>query len=680
MSRYTWAGARRRARRYRVRLGQWIAGARGLRAERFPAGFENWLERYNPRQPAYYPDAWRATPEMLATPQPCPLAVVMHVHFPDLVDELVEHLRAIPVPFDLIVTDSSGTGATVDTSRLPNARSVKILAVPNHGRDIGPLAWVVNAGLLDDAEIVLKVHTKRSPWRESHTEFSGSGEAWRTGFLDELLGSPENVESILSAFAEHRTLGAVTSSGNLLGPEFWGGDEAIARALLRRLELRSNSSGLRFPAGSMYWIRGFVLQGLRSLALTREDFEVEAGQIDGTTAHAVERLIGILTEEAGFDLAERPSLPHVSSGAWKRFESGAGPQPLCRVVPFYLPQFHAFELNDRWWGRGFTEWTNVAAARPAFRGHRQPLIPGELGFYDLARDEVRSRQTELAAEHGIAGFMYYYYWFAGRRVMNDPIEAHVASEDSFPFCIMWANENWTRRWDGRDDDVIVAQHYDEVPATEFIDDVLPLLKDPRYLRIHGRAVLAVYRIAQIDGYEAVVESWRERARSEGVGELHLLGVDVGEVFDGVDRTTTDGVLDGHLAFPPHNHHWEWLPWEDLGVDERFKGHVLGYHAMAENAIASAERMAAEAGYYPGAMVTFDNTARRQWTADLWWGSNPYTFRRWIAALAAALQDRPESDRVIFLNAWNEWAESAVLEPTTRFGRTYLQALRSAISR
>jgi len=666
---------RRRLRRYRLRLGDWLVASTRPPIPAIPAAFASWIERYNPRQPAYVPDAWNANPETLEIDGSASLAVVVHVHFPELVDELVDELVAIPVPFDLIVTDSSGGLVEIDPARLPLARRVRILPVPNHGRDLGPLAWVANAGLLDGAELVLKVHTKRSPWREAHPELAGSGEAWRGAFLDELLGSRENVESILGAFARDPGLGIVTSSGNVLGSDFWGGDETITRELLRRLEITLDPAALRFPAGSMYWIRGFVLQGLRSLALTREDFEPEAGQVDGTTAHAIERLIGVLAEEAGFTIAERPQLPVATADSWRRFETAGSPR--CRVVPFYLPQFHTVDLNDRWWGRGFTEWTNVAAARPVYPGHRQPLIPGELGFYDLERDEIRTRQVRLAVEHGIAGFMYYYYWFAGERVLATPIDAYANGDDELPYCIMWANENWTRRWDGREQDVIVGQDYDAVPAERFIEDVLPLLLDPRYLRVDGRAVLAVYRIAQIPDHAAVVDTWRARAREAGVGELLVLGVDVGEQFDGLDRLQAQG-LDGHLAFPPHNHHWDWLPWEEVGISERFDGHLLGYRGMVDAALASADASIAEAGYYPGAMVTFDNTARRQWTSDIWWGSNPYTFRRWVAGLADALEARPADQRVLFVNAWNEWAESAVLEPTRRFGRTYLQALRSAI--
>ncbi len=612
------------------------------------------------------------------------MAVAMHVFYPELLPELLAQLAAITVPFDLIVTNSSDQALTLGD--LPaSVRNLRILEVENHGRDIYPLLATVNSGLLDPYELVLKVHTKKSAWREAHSELRGSGEQWKRGFYGALLDSPANVESILSAFAEDPSLGVVTADGSVLGADFWGGDRQIADALLRRLELGVEGRQLRFPAGSMYWIRGFILQGLRALCVDRDDFEPESGQVDGTTAHALERLVGILAEEAGFRLAERSALPPTAEhrpaneGFFGAADSAkaAVRVPRARVIPFYLPQFHAFEENDRWWGTGFTEWTNVTVARPAFQGHNQPLLPADLGFYDLTSDEVRRRQREISIEAGVEGFMYYYYWFAGKRLMSMPLESLVAGDLDQPFCLMWANENWTRRWDGRESDILIGQDYDRVPAEDFIDDVIELLRDPRYMRVGGKALLAVYRIAQIPDYERVIETWRARAREAGAGELELLTVDVSTVFDGLEGHHAEAGMDGILEFPPHNQFWHWLPHSGLGVDRRFRGNILSYSAMADH---SEQRAAAavEQGLFPGVMVNFDNTARRQWAPEIWYGSNPYTFRRWLNSAVQSVADRDFDRRIVFLNAWNEWAEGAVLEPTQRFGSTYLLAVKSVV--
>jgi hypothetical protein len=239
---------------------------------------------------------------------------------------------------------------------------------------------------------------------------------------------------------------------------------------------------------------------------------------------------------------------------------------------------------------------------------------------------------------------------------------------------MWANENWTRRWDGRESDVLVAQDYASVPAEGFIDDILRFLADERYMTIDGRKIVAIYRPGQIPDLGGVIAGWRARARAAGVGELFVMSVDVDREFHGIDGAPGRFGLDGLLGFPPHNHVWQRLSHEGLGVDPRFSGNILSYAATAA---AAEERLRAglDPTFFPGVMTAFDNTPRRQWAPDLWYGANPYTFRRWLAAAVDAVLDRPSEQRIVFVNAWNEWAEGAVLEPSDRFGRTFLQAAR-----
>jgi lipopolysaccharide biosynthesis protein len=243
-----------------------------------------------------------------------------------------------------------------------------------------------------------------------------------------------------------------------------------------------------------------------------------------------------------------------------------------------------------------------------------------------------------------------------------------------PFCLMWANENWTRRWDGRESDILIGQNYDDVPASRFIDDVMPILQDPRYMRIDGRPILAVYRPAQIPDLPAVIDSWREAARRCGLGELFLMMVDVARQFHGIDEDARRVGLDGSLGFPPHNALWEWVADEPTGTQREFSGRILSYGALANDAIRKLEAGLPE-NYFPGVMVNFDNTARRQSNPDIWYGSNPYTFRRWLAAAASFAERRVADQRIVFVNAWNEWAEGATLEPSAHCGSTYLLAVR-----
>ena len=663
------AYARRRMPILYQRLQRRRQEAREVRASRQlgpPAQFSTWLDRLPDQRRSALPPGWLPDER----PDPPQVAVVVHCFFPELMEEILAGLANLPVDFDLVVTNASGASIRVDC---PSATTIRVLDVENHGRDIWPLMQLVNAGLLDPYDLVLKVHTKRSEWRQGHS-LGGSGNEWRNRLLADLIGSPEQVDRILSSFAADPSLGMVTSDGSLLGPEYWGDNETTARELARRLELHLDPAGLRFAAGSMYWTRGFVLKGLRALNTSRSDFEEEAGQVNATTAHAVERLIGVVAHEAGYRI-EGVSRCQVAgrSDAYAR-----SPEPAVRAVPFYLPQFHPIPENDRWWGPGFTEWTNVTHAMPVFLGHHQPRLPTMTGFYDLRLPESVALQNRLARTARIEGFMYYHYWFAGRTILELPLRNRLVSEDPLPFCIMWANENWTRRWDGRSENVLLGQDYEHVDSALFLDDVLPYLLDERYLRIDGRPVVAVYRPRQIPNLRATVEKWRARAREAGLRDLFLLSVDVDEEFDGLAGEVQRVGFDGVLGFPPHRTVWRSQEPRPAEVDPRFHGNILSYERTVDEQIASLPGRFRDSDSFPGVMVTFDNTARRQWSSDIWYGSNPYTFHRWLQAAIAQVMPRDPEHRLVFINAWNEWAEGAVLEPQSRVGTSYLLAVRSAV--
>jgi lipopolysaccharide biosynthesis protein len=664
------AGVRRRLFRARVGLAHALlqSAARDEALAGSPAAFPLWLARRRGTRFRGHPGHWHVEE---ASPDAPRLAVVLHVHYPELVPGILRLLGNLPERFDLFLTDSSGTDAPLPPLDLPLLGRFTRFEVENRGRDILPLVSLVNSGLLDPYDVVLKLHTKKSPWRESHDALDGSGDEWRDTLLQEILGDRSTADRVLAAFDRDPDLGFVVAGDSIAGSEHWGANEAGVADLLRRVEL-DRTEHLTFPAGSIYWARGFALRALRALRLDAEDFPPERGQDDGTTAHAVERVLGVLATEAGFRIASPEHLGEPAAGE---------PVRRARVIPFYLPQYHRFPENDRWWGPGFTDWANVAKGKPNFPGHEQPLLPAELGFYDLESDRVRKRQTELATRAGISGFMYYHYWFAGRPLMRMPLERLVESELDQPFSVMWANEDWTRTWDGRADDVLIAQEFESAPANGFIDDVLPLLRDPRYIRVDGAALLAVYRPGAIPDFAAVLADWRERARAAGAGELHVLGVDVGGVFQGYTEEEAERAgLDGLLGFPPHNHRWEWRSQAGSGIVDTFRGRYLEYRGMADAAIDDLRSGRVGPRRSPGVMAGFDNTARRQDTADIWYGANPFTFRRWLRAAVLHAESRPEASPLVFVNAWNEWAESAVLEPTERYGSLYLQAVGSALAR
>jgi glycosyl transferase family WbsX len=339
-----------------------------------------------------------------------------------------------------------------------------------------------------------------------------------------------------------------------------------------------------------------------------------------------------------------------------------------RLVAFYLPQFHPIPENDAWWGKGFTEWTNVASARPLFHGHYQPHIPADLGFYDLRLPETRRAQAELAEAHGITAFCYYHYWFNGRRLLERPFEEVLASgEPRLPFCLCWANENWTRRWDGQDHQVLIAQHYSDEDDRAHIRSLLGAFRDPRYLRIEGKPLFLVYRTMWMPDPRRTTAIWREEARNGGVGELFLCRVE-STVYEQNDPRPLG--FDGAVEFQPE--------WSRLGgpVRRRRASHVYDYAAMVDAAL---DKRPADYRRLPCVTPGWDNSARRERGATIITGSTPELYGEWLRQVVAAEQASGDDEPVVFVNAWNEWAEANHLEPCRRWGRAYLEATRAALA-
>jgi lipopolysaccharide biosynthesis protein len=339
-----------------------------------------------------------------------------------------------------------------------------------------------------------------------------------------------------------------------------------------------------------------------------------------------------------------------------------------RAIAFYLPQFHRIAENDRWWGEGFTEWTNVQRGRPQFAGHYQPHVPGELGYYDLLDPAVRTAQARLAREHGIHGFCYYHYWFNGRRLLEQPLEAVLASgQPDLPFCVCWANENWTRRWDGLDDEILMQQVYGLEDSLAFLRSLLPLFRDPRYIRVDDRPVMLVYKAALIPSVADTVASWRAEARAAGFAGLHLVACQTTGATDPLQLG-----FDAGCEFPPHGHYAVPLNGEMRGLDPAFRGLVTSYKSQV---VQSLERPLPDFPLYRTVMPGWDNTPRRQAGGTVFVGSSPELFGYWVERMAAQTRERHAGDaRLMFVNAWNEWGEGCHLEPDERYGRQYLEAL------
>ncbi len=355
-----------------------------------------------------------------------------------------------------------------------------------------------------------------------------------------------------------------------------------------------------------------------------------------------------------------------------------------KAIAFYLPQYHPIPENDEWWGKGFTEWKNVSKAKPLFPNHYQPHMPADLGFYDLRLPEARQAQAALAQEYGIHGFCYYHYWFTGRRLLERPFNDVLATkEPDLPFCLCWANENWTRRWDGQDADILAEQIYSEADDLQHLRYLAQAFQDPRYIRIDGKPLFLVYRAGKIPNPLATTTIWRDEAQRLGVGELYLVRV---ESFPNEHNDPASIGFDATVEFQPD--------WGNLGLPlQRGRKWTLARRlklaelAYGQNNIYDyetiVERMLAKPTVpyqrFPCVTPAWDNTARRKdGNATILQNSTPELYEHWLNTVVSRELSKPNSDRIVFVNAWNEWAEGNHLEPCQKWGHAYLEATQRVL--
>lgn len=371
---------------------------------------------------------------------------------------------------------------------------------------------------------------------------------------------------------------------------------------------------------------------------------------------------------AGIAKAEIPSIlvHHRIVESWDARRPS--PNSQVKALAFYLPQFHPIPENDAWWGQGFTEWTNVRRGKPMFPGHDQPRRPGELGYYDLVDEpQIMPRQIELAKSHGLHGFCFYYYWFDGVRLLEKPLERLLNDPSlDFPFCVCWANESWTRTWDGLSNELLIEQKYSPDSDERLIRDLAVLFRDKRYIRVNGAPMLLIYNVGALKNPKASMATYRRVAAELGFASLHIV---ICQVF-GWRYAPGDFGADAAVEFPPHciarnniNAHLQ-------EVDESFCGEVLSYDQTVDSV------NLAYPGYplYRTAMLAWDNSARKQSKAHIFHGFSPYKYKKWLTACRVHAEKfcLPEA-RFLFINAWNEWAEGTYLEPDARYGTQLLEA-------
>nr|ADZ55348.1 glycosyltransferase [Burkholderia humptydooensis]AEO78273.1 glycosyltransferase group 1 protein [Burkholderia humptydooensis] len=363
------------------------------------------------------------------------------------------------------------------------------------------------------------------------------------------------------------------------------------------------------------------------------------------------------------------------SSDFQAFPPIAPRQVPVRAIAYYLPQFHPFPENDEWWGRGFTEWANVTRAVPQFVGHYQPHLPGELGFYDLRIPAVQQRQVELAKAAGLGGFCFYFYWFGGKRLMEAPIRQYLDHREfDLPFCLCWANENWSRRWDGLDQELLISQHHSPEDDMAFIEHIAQYMRDDRYIRIDGRPLLLVYRPNLLPDARATVKRWREWARANGLGELYLAYT---QSFEKADPREYG--FDAAIEFPPNNSQPPSKADSVTLINPEYSGYIMDWTHFLERSRAYPDT---EYRLFRGVTPSWDNEARKPGRGAVFVGSTPKLYEEWLFNAATDTVRRIDNpdERLVFVNAWNEWAEGAHLEPDRRYGYAWLQATRNALTR
>jgi hypothetical protein len=360
-----------------------------------------------------------------------------------------------------------------------------------------------------------------------------------------------------------------------------------------------------------------------------------------------------------------------------------------RVIAMYLPQYHPIPLNDEWWGPGFTEWTNVASAKPLFRGHNQPRIPADLGFYDLRLPEVREAQAQMAREAGIEGFMYWHYWFGkGKRLLERPFQEVLESgKPDYPFCLGWANHSWSKKtWTAKNNGdtktKFIEQTYIEEEFEDHFYDVLPAFKDPRYITVDGKPFFLIFDCVRFPNIDKFIEVWQNLALKNGLKGIHFVGNTNGAIaeshIDDILKMKLDAVAYGNFAEAQKQYAYGRIGfyWRKFKRKYLKAGPELySYKKIAQGPLNKYVKLD---NIYPKVCPQLDRTPRAGKDAVILYGSTPALFGEHVRKKIDAISHKEKEHRILIINAWNEWGEGNYLEPDTTFGRGYLDELKKAI--
>jgi lipopolysaccharide biosynthesis protein len=371
-----------------------------------------------------------------------------------------------------------------------------------------------------------------------------------------------------------------------------------------------------------------------------------------------------------------------------------------KLIAMYFPQLHAIPENDAWWGEGFTDWDNVKTGIPQYHDHYQPRIPLNKNYYDQSKIETLRWQIDLAKKYGVYGFCHYHYWFDGKQLLETPTNLIMQNKDiDFPFCLSWANETWSKRWDGRDHHVLIRQTHPPTKESwkRHYDYLIKAWTDPRAIKVDGKPVFVIYRPQYIDKIDEMLFYWRELAQKDGLLGLYFIFQKQYELpnsscLNSFDATFQFQPLEAvnSVAFDQSSKQHSLLFKLVRNLPERYQDMLRGFRAKFIKEMTFYDYDAAwekiveirpdqKLTTFPGAYVDWDNASRYKKRATIFRGASPERFCKWLGKLIKSMPQRNLPENFIFLNAWNEWSEAAYLEPDERYGYQYLEAVESALS-
>ncbi len=621
------------------------------------------------------------------------ILVHLHLFYHEQVDYFIEKLKNIFTSFDLFVTITEENKES-KAKILAFKQDTNFIRVKNLGYDVYPFWKVINQINLDDYKYILKLHTKSkrtSEWKNNYVTFIDY--QWRNELVEPLIGSVNTYIHALETLKNSSV--AMIGASDLLRSYEHESQLEKTKKLCNRMKIKYNQNA-EFVCGTMFFVKSEILVPFKEMILYDEDFPIDTlSNSVGTTAHSLETIFGILVSEKEMQVHATPSLScnrsseliTINSTPLTKNEAKFTPNPiwheekkplfqntspLTKVIAYYLPQFHPFKENDNWWGEGFTEWTNVTKAKPLFEGHYQPKTPSVMGYYDLRLPEVMEKQAKMAKEFGIYGFCFHHYYFDGKRLMERPVDQFLEHpEIDINFCLCWANENWTRRWDGKDQDILIKQNHSPEDDIRFIEHLEKYFNDSRYIRVNGNPLLIIYKVNQFPEMAETIKRWREHLEKQGKG-IHLV---MAQTFGEKDPTKYG--FDAAVEFPPHMSASAESIKNKLDTVEGFTGDIFDYTTI----ITSNPMHNAPYTLYKTVFPAWDNTARRNLNAHIYAFSTPALYEEWFTrALQYSKDNNPSDQNFTFINAWNEWAEGAYLEPDKVYGYAYLNSTSKAIAK